>query len=115
MKPFRCVTSTEVESSDQFAVFDVSSAMALLSSAQPMRYCLILHWPVCTLLAVLTNRAGPIGGCTFRTLSHLRIMPYSQGVGDGTGFVVSIAWSTYVLLMQHGSVRSSGQIPGLLL
>ena len=39
IKPFRCVTSTDDESSDQFAVFELSCAMALRSSAQPMRYC----------------------------------------------------------------------------
>ena len=37
MKPFCCVTSTSDVSSDQFAVFDLSSEIARLSSAHPIR------------------------------------------------------------------------------
>ena len=43
MKPFCWVTSTSDVSSDQFAVFDLSSEIARLSSAQPMRQGLAEH------------------------------------------------------------------------
>lgn len=82
MKPFRCVTSTDDESSDQFAVFELSLAMALLSSTQPMRHCLLLPSVRCMLSADLLRgceRSMPTYGPTRGTVPASRVMRQRQG------------------------------------
>lgn len=67
MKPFCCVTSTSDVSSDQFAVFDLSSEIARLSSAHPMRQGFAEHCVLGRCMPVYVGRVEQAARLVSRT------------------------------------------------